>query len=64
MSTPLYCDDLRDKPGFPGCCESCHEEIRLGYSELMELQYDPVTQEVTHRVCCKVMDWLGGIEPE
>jgi hypothetical protein len=55
---PLYCDDLRSEPGFPGCCGPCHEEIAAGYSELMD-HY--VGELLTHRVCCRVSEWLDTV---
>lgn len=54
-TTPLRCDDLRNEPGFPGCCDSCHDDEDAGYDSFCEL-YD--SDRLTHIVCCKVWEWL------
>lgn len=51
----LYCTDLDKEPGFPGCCDSCHEDANIGYDDLAEFY---VGERMTHKVCCRVSGWL------
>jgi hypothetical protein len=52
------CADLAKEEGFPGCCNSCHEDHDLGY-DLCERYDDPQDRnQMSHRVCCKVNTWI------
>jgi hypothetical protein len=53
----IHCTDLAGEPGFPGCCDSCHDDWESGYGEPFE-HYDG--DRLTHSVCCKVTQWLDG----
>lgn len=54
MSHPIrYCTDLKDVPGKPKCCDSCHDDV---LDDLMET-YDAMDR-LTHLTCCRVHDWL------
>jgi hypothetical protein len=53
------CVDLKDKPGFPGCCHSCHDDAEAGFGYLMERYVgDYQNERLTHRLCCRVNEWL------
>lgn len=58
MSEVIYCTDLAQERGFPGCCHSCHDDADLGYDDLWE-RYDK-DDRVTHRLCCRVAQWVDG----
>lgn len=53
-----YCQDV-EGPGKPDCCNSCHEDNELGFSDLADV-YDAKTDEITHSVCCTVKTWIGA----
>ena len=52
------CFDFKDESGFPGCCDSCHDEQDMGFGDLCGGDFKG---EEVH-VCCKVLLWLqdGG----
>lgn len=55
MSDPIRCEDLKNEPGFPGCCDSHHDDIDEGIEdELFQRTY----KGVNYYVCCWVDDWL------
>lgn len=55
--TVEYCAAFERLPGFPGCCDSCHEDWNLGYEQPME-RYDDKTDELLSLTCCRVHHWL------
>lgn len=59
MSTPTCCDDLKNLPGFPGCCSLCHEDADAGYCELCGEHYDDPKEprRMTGLFCCTVSTW-------
>lgn len=60
---PLYCAEAFEALGLgePWCCDSCHEDFDLGYSDLMEVALQDGREAF---VCCKAEERIGrGIEP-
>ncbi len=51
------CHEFENEPGFPGHCDSCHEDWNLGYETPLE-EYDPKTDELVSLTCCRVHEWL------
>ena len=49
---PITCYDLKDVPGKPECCSSCHEDAEEFDMALCE------GPEGKHLVCCAVNLWL------
>ncbi len=56
----LYCSSFEKLDGFPGCCNSCHEDYNEGYADLLDLDVDGVPIYV----CCTVSTWLDELEKE
>lgn len=60
------CRDFDKIEGFPGCCNSCHDDADEGYGELCHSDI-PITSGTTEAsVCCKVMLWIDAelLKPE
>ena len=48
------CSNYRNDPGFPGCCDACHDDARENGTPLDE---NPDNRELPP-VCCYVAIWL------
>ena len=60
FNPPLTCTDLRDQEGFPGCCDSCHDDRdEYGIYDQFEVYVHDGTEYST---CCRVRRWLEGDE--
>ena len=57
----ISCWRLRNLKGFPGCCETCHEDAdEYGY----DLSYPFFNRPREYEVCCKVSTWLKAAFPD
>ena len=48
----ICCWDLRNVPGKPSCCGSCHDEVEDGYYDYMSGDWE------NWSICCAVNTWL------
>jgi hypothetical protein len=55
----IVCMDFADRPGFPGCCDSCHDDANLGYGDNLDCALPGTT--VAARLCCRVLGWLDAL---
>jgi hypothetical protein len=55
----LRCSDVFEVAGFPGCCDSCHEDAEYDNCyTLHEGRINPKLGNLDSEICCTVMTWL------
>jgi hypothetical protein len=57
----LVCEDFEDEPGFPGCCDSCHEDANIYGYDMLDGRLDDGRW---YSVCCSISRWLDERKPK
>ena len=57
--TRLYCHDFINDPDKPSCCDSCHDDVEMGYGDYFEVE---LGDGRVFLGCCRVCEWLASKE--